>query len=88
VPETDSRARAYTPRVRSKPTHEKQYNEDDQDDADHAYAAVTEAVAVAAEAATEATEQEDDEDDNKYESDRHDLSPVAAPSQTLSLFAI
>ena len=37
---------------------------------------MTEAVAVAAEAATEATEQEDDEDDNKYESDRHDLSPV------------
>ena len=25
----------YTPRVRSKPTHEKQYNEDEQDDADH-----------------------------------------------------
>ena len=59
-----------------KPTHEKQYNEDDQDDADHTYAAVTEAVAVAAEAATEATEQKDDEDDNKYESDRHDRFPV------------
>jgi len=78
----------YTPRVRSKPTHEKQYNEDDQNDTDHTYAAVTEAVAIAAEATTEATKQEDDEDDNKYESDRHDLSPVAAPSQTLSLFAI
>ena len=62
--------------IRSKPTHEKQYDEDDQDDADDTDAAVTEAVAVAAEAATEATEQEDDEDDNKYESDRHDLSPV------------
>ena len=79
---------AFYPRVRSKPPHEKQYNEDDQDDADHTYAAVTEAVAIAAEATTEATKQEDDEDDNKYESDRHDLSPVAAPSQTLSLFAI
>jgi hypothetical protein len=71
-----------TPRVRSKPPHEKQYDQDDQDDADHTYAAVTEAVAVAAEAATETTKQEDDEDDDKYESDRHDLSPVAAPNRT------
>jgi hypothetical protein len=66
------------PPVRSKPTHEKQYDEDDQDDADDADAAVTEAVAVAAEAATEAAKQEDDEDDDEYEPKRHDLSPVAA----------
>ena len=39
-------------------------------------------VAIAAEAATEAAEQEDDEDDDKYEADRHDLSPVTTPSQT------
>jgi len=39
-------------------------------------------VAVAAEAATEAPEQEDDEDDDKYESNRHDLSPVTTPTQT------
>ena len=50
--------------VRSKPTHEKKYDEDDQDYADDADAAVTEAVAVAAEAATEATKQEDDEEDD------------------------
>ena len=49
-----------TPPIRSKATHEKQYDEDDQDDADDTDAAVTEAVAVAAEAATEATKQEDD----------------------------
>jgi hypothetical protein len=66
------------PLVRSKPTHEKQYDEDDQDDADDTDAAVTEAVAVAAEATTEAAKQENDEDDDEYESDRHDLSPVAA----------
>jgi hypothetical protein len=76
------------PPARSKPTHEKQYDEDDQDDADDTDAAVTEAVAVAAEAATEATKQEDDEDDDEYESDRHDLSPVAAPNRTLSFFAL
>ena len=64
--------------VRSKPPHEKQYDKDDQDDADYADAAVTEAVAVAAEATTEATKQEDDEEDDEYESDGHDLSPVAA----------
>jgi len=49
-------------RVRSKPTHEKQYEEDDQDEADNTHAAVTEAIAVPAEAATEATKQEYDED--------------------------
>jgi hypothetical protein len=43
---------------------------------------VTVAVAVATEAATEAPEQKDDEDDDKYESDRHDLSPVTTPNQT------
>ena len=64
------------PPVGSKPTHEKQHDEDDQDDADDPDAAVTEAVAVAAEAATEATKQEDDEDDDEYEAERHDLSPV------------
>jgi hypothetical protein len=67
--------RPLTP-VRSKPTHEKQYDEDNQDDADDTDTAVTEAVAVAAEAATEATKQEDDKDDDEYESERHDLSPV------------
>ena len=75
------------PPVGSKPTHEKQHDEDDQDDADDTDAAVTEAVTVAAEAATEATEQEDDEDDDEYESERHDLSPVAAADRTSSLFA-
>ena len=74
--------------IRSKPTHEKQDEENDQDDADDTDAAVTEAVAVAAEAATEATQQEDDKDDDEYESNRHDLSPVAAPNRTLSLFAL
>jgi hypothetical protein len=69
--------RAPTP-VRSKPTHEKKYDEDDQDDADDTDATVTEAVAVAAEATTEATKQEDDEEDDEYESDGHYLSPVAA----------
>jgi hypothetical protein len=64
------------PPVRSKPTHEKQHDEDNQDDADDTDTAVTEAVAVAAEAATEATKQEDDKDDDEYESERHDLSPV------------
>ena len=39
-------------------------------------AAVTEAIAVPAEAATEATKQENDEDDDKYQSDRHDPSPI------------
>ena len=67
------------PRVRSNPTHEKQNDEDDQNDADDTDAAMTVAVAVAAEATTEATKQEDDEEDDEYESDRHDLSPVAAP---------
>jgi len=68
----------------SNPTHEKQYDKDDQDDADDADAAVTVAVAVAAEAATEATKQEDDKYDDKYQPDRHDLSPVAAPNRTLT----
>ena len=66
------------PRVGSKPTHEKQHDEDDQDNADDTDAAVTEAVAIAAEATTETTKQEDNEEDNEYESDGHDLSPVAA----------
>ena len=43
--------------IRSKPTHEKQYEQDDQDEADNAHAAVTEAIAVPAEAAAEATKQ-------------------------------
>jgi hypothetical protein len=76
------------PLIRSKPTHEKQYDEDDQDDADETDAAMTVTVAVAAEATTEATEQENDEDDDKNESQRHDLSPVAASSRTLNLFAL
>ena len=70
------------PPVGSKPTHEKQYDEDDQDDADDTNAAVPVAVALAAEAATEATKQEDDEDDDEDESERHDLPPVAAPTVT------
>jgi hypothetical protein len=49
---------------------------------------MTVAVAVAAEATTETTEQEDDEEDDEYESDRHDLSPIAAPDRTLSPFAL
>jgi len=68
--------------LRSQPSHEKEYDEDDQDDTDNTDASVTVAVAVATEAATEAPEQEDDEDDDKYESNRHDLSPVATPNQT------
>src|ERR1035438_4474992 len=72
------------PASRSKPTHDKQYHEDDQDDADDTNAAVTVAIAVAAEAATEATKQEDHEEDDEYESDRHYLSPVVAPKRTLS----
>jgi len=68
----------------SNPTHEKQYDKDDQDDADDTDAAVTVAVAVAAEAATEATKQEDDKYDDKYQPDRHDLSPVAAPNRTIN----
>jgi hypothetical protein len=75
-------------KVRSKPTHEKQYDEDDQNDADDTNAAVPVAIAVAAEAATEATKQEDDEEDDEYESDGHDLSPVSAPNRTLNLFAL
>jgi hypothetical protein len=74
--------------LRSKPTHDKQYHEDDQDDADDTNAAVTVAVAVATEAATEATKQKDDEEDDEYESDRHYLSPVVAPKRTLGLFAL
>ena len=64
--------------VRSKPTHEKQYDEDDQDYANDTDAAVPEAVAVTAEAATEAAKQEDDEDDYQYESERHNLFPLFA----------
>jgi hypothetical protein len=45
------------PPVGSKPTHQKQNDDDDQDDADDADSAMTEAVAVAAETATEAPEQ-------------------------------
>jgi hypothetical protein len=63
------------------PAHEKQYDEDDQDDSDDTYATMTEAVTVAAEAATEATKQENDENDDKYESERHDLPPVSAPTR-------
>jgi hypothetical protein len=59
---------SHIPTVGSKPTHEKQHDEDDQDDADDTYATVTEAVAVTAEAATEATKQKNDEDDNEDES--------------------
>jgi len=55
------------PFVRSKPTREKQYDEDDQDDAENTNAAVTVAVAVATEPATESASQEDDEEDDKYE---------------------
>jgi hypothetical protein len=47
---------------------------------------VTVAVAVAAEPAAEAAQQEDDEDDDEYESDRHDLSPVAAPNASILLY--
>jgi hypothetical protein len=73
------------PPVRSKATREKQYDDDDQYDADDTDAAMAESVTISAEATTEATKQEDDEDDEKYEPERHDLSPVAAPNRTLSL---
>jgi hypothetical protein len=76
------------PPVRSKSTRENEYDEDDQEDANDANAAVTEAVAVAADAATEATEQQDNEDDDEYGSERHVLSPLAAPNRRLRLFAI
>ena len=68
---------------RSNPTHEKQNDEDDQNDADDTDAAMTVAVAVPAEATTETTKQEDDEENDEYESNRHDLSPVAAPKTKL-----
>jgi len=61
--------------IRSKPTHEKQYDEDDQDEADDTHAAMTEAIAVPTEAATEATKQENDEYDYQYESERHNSIP-------------
>ena len=70
------------------PSHEKQYDEDDQDDTDDTDATVTESVTIAAEPAAEATEQENDEDDNEDGSQRHDLSPVAAPIRQFSLIAL
>jgi hypothetical protein len=72
--------RRWTSRLSSKPTREKQYDEDDQDDADDADAAMTIAVAIAAKAAAEAAKQEYDENDDEYESDRHGLSPFAPPN--------
>ena len=72
----------------SNPTHEQQYDEDYQDDADDTDAAMTEAVAVAAEAATEAAKQENNEYDDEYKTDRHELSPAAAPNLTFSLFTL
>jgi hypothetical protein len=62
--------------LRSQPSHQKEYDENDQDDTDNTDASVTVSVAVTPEAATEAPEQEDDEDDDKYESNRHDFSPL------------
>jgi hypothetical protein len=56
-------------------TQDHEYDEDDYDDADNSDATVSVAIAVAAEAATEAAKQENDEDNDKYESDRHELSP-------------
>jgi hypothetical protein len=43
--------------VRSKPAHQKQYDEDDQDDTDDTDATVTESVTIAAEPAAEAALQ-------------------------------
>src|ERR1700675_2059547 len=71
---------------RSEPSREQQDEDDDQDDADDADTSMTVAVAVAAEPATEAAKQEDDEDDDKYKS--HGRSPVAAPDEKSSLFAL
>jgi hypothetical protein len=71
------------PPLGSNPSHEKQYDDDDQDDTDDTDATVTESVTIAAEPAAEATEQENDEDDNEDGSQRHDLSPVAAPIQQI-----
>jgi hypothetical protein len=68
------------PPVRSNPSHEKQYDENDQNHTDDTNAAMTEAVAVAAESATEAAKQEDDKYDDEYKSDRHVLSPIAVPN--------
>ena len=64
---------------------EKQDNDDDEDDAQNTDAPVTEAVTVAPKAAAEATEQENDDDDNEDGSERHDLSPLAAPNRVLNL---
>jgi hypothetical protein len=47
-------------RVRSKPSHKQQDNENDQNDADDTDATVTESVTIAAEPTAEATEQESD----------------------------
>jgi len=56
---------------RLNPTHEKQYDEDDQNDADDTDAPVSVAISVAAEAAAKPTEQEDNQDDDEHKSDRH-----------------
>jgi hypothetical protein len=72
------------PPLGSNPSHEKQHDEDDQDDTDDTNATVTESVTIAPEPAAEATEQENDEEDNEDGSQRHDLSPVAAPIRKFS----
>jgi hypothetical protein len=51
--------------ARSNPTHENQYDHDDQNDTDDTAATMTESVTVAAEAAAEAAKQENNEDDNE-----------------------
>ena len=90
APGSDTGVACDIPPIRLDSTHQKQNKENDQDDAEDTNAAVTVAVAVTAEAATEATKQEDDEHDDKYQSERHNLSPVAGtqrknqPSRTSS----
>jgi hypothetical protein len=61
-----------------KPTGQRKDDEDDQDDADDANASMT----VTAHAPAEPSKQEYDEDDDEYESNRHELPPIAMDSRT------
>jgi hypothetical protein len=62
----------------SKPTHEKQDDENDQDYAYDADATVPIAVTIAPKSSTEAAKQKDDEENDEYKSKRHELSPKSA----------
>jgi hypothetical protein len=65
-----------------KPTGQRKDDEDDQDDADDANASMTVTISVAAKAPAEPAKQEYDEDDDEYESNRHELPPIAMDSRT------